>query len=490
MQRKIFALVFIVALLAQFSLAIGQNRTWVANSSGNWSDSARWSPNDVPDETTENAVFSFNSTTAAVATVDQNFSIGDLTLNFNNTLNILADNTLTVNNFTNNSLGTITGEGHLVVGGSGTHNWETLIMQGTGSTTFSAGILNVIRLNNPAQVTSRTINTDATTNWTDSQSALTLSNATWNNGGAFTRNQTVGASRNLDLTNNSIFNNLSEGIFVQIGTVASTVTGGTFNNAGTVRSAAASLTFSGAVTNSGTMQTLGGALNLNGPTTNSGNIRAENGNVTIAGNFINNGGDLVAVGSNTININGTYTHNGGKFIVDGGNIGGSAALAINTAGANLGGIEGVGTLTQSVTMNAGTYIAPGNSPGVLTFNNDLTMNGGELRIEIGGLSQGVDFDFINVLGDANMTNVTVVASLFGAFEPTFVGQQFEFFRAANALDGTQWTLAANDTFTLNVTGNSAFLVSAVPEPSSLILLGLCTGLGLFARKRRLSAPQF
>jgi hypothetical protein len=370
-------------------------------------------------------------------------------------------------------------------------------MSGSGQTSFNNGTLTIDGIADPsiAQVSGRTINTRAITNWIDQGQHLDVTaGATWNNEGTFTRTRTGAVAADLRLSANSAFNN--SGTFIKNGTTAFSVTGGTFTNSGVVRAAEGTFNFTGTVLNQsgGTLRTAGGTLNLSGPITNSGSIRAENGNITISGNFTNNGGDLVAVGSNTISINsGTFTHNGGKLIVDGGNIAGSAALAINTVGSNVGGIEGVGTITQNVTMNAGTYIAPGNSPGLLTFNNNLTMNGGELRIEIGGTNWGVDTDLINVLGTANMTNITVDASLISPFEPASVGQQFLFFTAANDLTANlaTWSLSPTSTafsgFALSGNGQSVFLVSAVPEPSSLALLGLCTGLGLFARKRRAAA---
>jgi hypothetical protein len=494
MQRKICSLVFSCAILAQMSVASAQDRTWRPNVSGNWSDNTRWSDDDRPDTDTENAIFA-NNFTPVVATVDQSFSIGNLTLNSTNTLSIGSGNTLTINNFINNSLGVLTGAGNLVVNGTGVHNWETILMSGTGSTTFNAGELRILRLNSPSQVTGRTIQTNAITNWTDDQNALTLTGARWENLGTFTRNQTTGVARNLDLNGTSTFHNrvdeLNVGVFRQVGSIGLTVEGGTFINDGIVESAGSTLTFNSDVglTNSGTMRTAGGTLALNGSIINAGSIRAENGNITISGNFTNNGGDLVAVGSNTISINsGTYTHNGGKFIVDGGNIGGTAALAINTVGSDVGGIEGVGSITQSVTMSADTYIAPGNSIGTITFA-DLTMTGGRLDIEVGGALLG-ETDLITINGTGTFTNVSVDATLFGGFQPAFVGQEFTFLQASNAaaiigqLSLTPESLSNFSGFSLTGSGNGINLVSAVPEPSSLALLGLCTGLGLFARKRR------
>lgn len=484
MQRKFLGLVFTFAMLTQMSAATAQDRTW--NGTGNWDNPDRWG-GDVPDTQDENAFFTF--TNSGTATVNDNFTIGNLSLSSSNTLTLGTGNTLTVNNFANPFNGTINGAGNLVVGGGGEHAWNTLRMQGVGSTTFSAGNLTIGTLASGTQVDQRTINTNANTVWEDNQNSLNLNNATWNNRGDFTRNQGAGLAANgqLILNNGSTFNNLSTGTFTQAGSIASTVSGGTFNNRGIVVSASTSgLTFSGAVNNirdvdnpdGGIMRTNGGSMTLSGPITNSGSIIAQDGNITISGTFTNNGGVLDARGG-TVTVTSAMTHNGGRLLVDGGTIAGSAPLTFNTSG----GIEGVGTITQDVTMNAGTYIAPGNSAGNLSFLGTLAMTDGALRIEVGGATPG-DWDTITVAGNATMNGITVEASRINGFIPTFIGQEFLFFTALNDLVVEQWALAPSNAFDLSIVGNTAILVSTVPEPSSLALLGLCTGLGMFARKRR------
>ncbi len=44
-------------------------------------------------------------------------------------------------------------------------------------------------------------------------------------------------------------------------------------------------------------------------------------------------------------------------------------------------LNGNGTITGNVVLNGGT-IAPGNSPGTMTVDGDLTLNSGFLELEI------------------------------------------------------------------------------------------------------------
>ncbi len=466
MQRKIFGFVFTLAMLVQISVATAQTTINWRGGSGSWSLNTNWNSNNVPDSNLENVIIEFAGSGTGTISVDGDFEVRDLTFRDGNVLDILDTRTLTVNNLVMASDGRISGAGNLVVGGSGAHSWSSARMEGIGQTTFSAGTLTIQGLNVPNQVVSRRINTNGVTNWTDGGQALTLSSgAVWNNAGTFTRNQTSESTiRNLDLLDTSIFNN--SGTFIKAGSRDSTVNGGTFIN--------------------------------------SGEVRAESGNVTFTGVFNNNGGDLIAVGSGTITINSnSYVHNGGRLIVDGGgSIGGNAGLTIRNGATPsgeviFGGVEGTGSINQITTMDAGTYIAasnlsaidPSNSVGTLSFSG-LTMTGGELRIQISGPDPG-GTDLINVAGTASMTDITVVTSFLDGFTPTFVGQEFLFFTASNDLRPfiSSWSFDQTvfSEIRLSNSFRSASLVSAVPEPSSLALLGLCTGLGLFARKRRVVA---
>ena len=62
-------------------------------------------------------------------------------------------------------------------------------------------------------------------------------------------------------------------------------------------------------------------------------------------------------------------------------------------------------------------IAPGDSTGSLLFTDDLTLtNSSVLEIELGGTAAGVDFDWLNVTGDAALDGLLEV-SLVNGFDP-------------------------------------------------------------------------
>lgn len=88
------------------------------------------------------------------------------------------------------------------------------------------------------------------------------------------------------------------------------------------------------------------------------------------------------------------------------------AVDVN-AGGTLG---GVGAINGNVLCNAGGQVSPGNSPGILTVNGNLTVNG-TLVMEIAGRGDnmgggpgtpGADFDQAVVSGSASITNLSVV----------------------------------------------------------------------------------
>ena len=110
-----------------------------------------------------------------------------------------------------------------------------------------------------------------------------------------------------------------------------------------------------------------------------------------------------------------------------------------TAGAQFnfsGGKLAVGTFTGNLYNNGGT-LSPGNSPGTTIITGDYTQSIDSFyEVEIGGLLQGIEFDWLDVSGTATLRG-TLDVSLFdlggGLFEPS-LGDTFDIL-SAEAIDG-------------------------------------------------------
>lgn len=164
-----------------------------------------------------------------------------------------------------------------------------------------------------------------------------------------------------------------------------------------------------------------------------------------------------------------------------------------------GGTLAVDHFTGNLTNSGGT-LAPGDSPGTTLITGDYTqLTGASYDAEIGGLLQGTEYDWLNVKGTATLGG-TLAVDLFdlgsGIFDPT-LGNSFDLLSADTIIgkfDSLELpTLANGLTWDLNYIYNDSgtdyvrlnVVASAVPEPSSLILLGVgLAGLGFVSRKKK------
>ena len=153
--------------------------------------------------------------------------------------------------------------------------------------------------------------------------------------------------------------------------------------------------------------------------TNTGTIHAQTGNAAFTGGVVQDGGALMLQGGT---LQGPVTVNAGDVVFQGGTLQGNLTM-------NAGSIRGTGTVNGSVTVGNAT-LAPGFSPGTLDITGDLNLGPlSVLNIELGGLTRGTGFDWINVQGTARLAGTLNVSQVGGFTAPA--GSSFAFLNAAN-----------------------------------------------------------
>lgn len=242
---------------------------------------------------------------------------------------------------------------------------------------------------------------------------------------------------------------------------------------------------------------------------NHGNLTFNRSDSSQHGNVISGTGTVTKSGPGTITLTATSTYsgltsvNGGKLVVNGSIA--SSAVAINNGG-TLGGYGTVG----AVTIASGGTISPGNSPGILN-TGDETWSGGSYLWELNSATgaAGTNWDTLNITGTLSLEALATNAPF--SIMITSLGLNNNPGEAAN-FDPAQnysWILAtassgvtgfSADKFFidtsgfLNLPGSGGFTVShsgndvllnfaAVPEPSTLVMLGCALG-GLTLPRRR------
>lgn len=201
-----------------------------------------------------------------------------------------------------------------------------------------------------------------------------------------------------------------------------------------------------------------------------------------------------------LSISGTQTINNwnvrqGSMLVNS-NLGGGSMTV--SSGAILG---GNGTIGGATTIQSGGTLAPGNSPGLLTFNSTLTLNSGSNTLmEIGAsTTRGGTYDAIDVVGaltyGGNLTlsfaspvgsdaswNLFDFGSQTGNFTNVLLTGAYT---GSMTNSGGVWTLSSggND---WSFTQSNGVLALVVPEPSTWALLAGCLAALTIYRRRRCS----
>ena len=155
-----------------------------------------------------------------------------------------------------------------------------------------------------------------------------------------------------------------------------------------------------------------------------------------------------------------------------------------------------GTIAANVIVDGGS-VAPGDSPGSMTIDGDLTVNRGMLDFEIAGLMTD-QFDQLFVAGDAIFADgAEISVSFIDGFGPE-IGDMFELLRVEGLntlplamVDFTVNGLRAGLGFDFVVNGDGSLIgsviarTSEVPVPAGVWLMGTAlAGLRLAKRKKK------
>jgi len=242
----------------------------------------------------------------------------------------------------------------------------------------------------------------------------------------------------------------------------------------------------------------GGALRVNGYTFVGYNASASNNTILVTGNgsvwtntsalylgcqstgntlIISNNGVVVVGGTVNVGYNNTVNN---RLILAGGQLN---ASTITVSSNNT--FQGTGTITGNVQIQSGGTLSPGNSIGTLVFSNNLTL-AGTLNIELDNAAGAAGTgDFVNVVGQLDLTGATLnFTALSTLTNSVYVfGQYGSLMGAFSAMNNLP------SGYTLNTAYNGNELaVEAIPEPSSLLLVGGgLLGLGLLLRRKRFQA---
>jgi mannose-6-phosphate isomerase-like protein (cupin superfamily) len=187
----------------------------------------------------------------------------------------------------------------------------------------------------------------------------------------------------------------------------------------------------GGFSSDGTIQaTSGGALQFNGAVTNTG---------------------LVDVGNNSLTVGGSYMQTAGTFHMVGGSV--VSATILDFQG---GMVDAHGGITGSINSGATLLPALGGS-GLSVTGNVTLLNTSHLSFQLGGLTQGTQYSFLNVNGSVALSG-QLVLSFANGFQNSVTGADTFTIANAGALSGAFSNVASDARLTTS-DGFGSFIVS-------------------------------
>ena len=334
----------------------------------------------------------------------------------------------------------------------------------SGATTISGGVL---RIGNGGTTGSLSGTTSITNN----------ANLTINRSNAFSQATDLGVG--VAITGNGSFTQAGTGTTTL--TATNTYTGATTISAGTLQIGSGSTTGSLVGTTS--------ILNNGNLTINRSNAFSQATDLG-AGVAITGSGSFTQAGSGTTTLTATNTYTGetkvvaGTLTVNGDNSAATGAVTVEVGGT----LTGIGTIGGATTVLG--QLNPGNSPGTLSFTDNLTL-AGITNMEITGIGAG-QYDILNGDGTNTLTfGGSLVLDNTGYFGNAVVGQTVTLFTNWQTFSGTFSSISGLDLGnglnwdTSNLYSAGSLTVTAVPEPSSLVLFAI-TGIGgiIYRRSRK------
>jgi autotransporter-associated beta strand protein len=402
-----------------------------------------------------------------------------------------------------------------------TQSWGTARISGTGALTKDGSGVLVFAANNTYQggtvINGGTVSVDSVTRLNGNTGGLTFNGGTLLNTAttASTKLTTVNAGGGTFETTAGTTNTWN-GVISGTGKVVKTGDG-VLSLTGINNAFEGGLEINGGILQIGSdsrLGTAGGAVSFNGGTLRSvNNVGAANRTTTInaggatfdvASGFTNTwGGNVSGAGGltksdvGTLILSGNNSYGGattvgaGALMINGDSSSATGLLTV-ASGATLG---GSGVIGGNTIINGA--LSPGNSPGLLTFAGDLTLNGTAL-FEIAGLTRGTLYDAVDV-GGLLTYGGTLTLNFSSPLEGSF--NLFDFGSTTGSFDsilltggysgsldnmGGQWTgnIGGVDLTFMDSTG----VLNVVPEPSTyalLVLSGMALAAHVIRRRKRL-----
>ncbi len=232
----------------------------------------------------------------------------------------------------------------------------------------------------------------------------------------------------------------------------------------------------------------GGANSLT--ITGAGSKFTNTGSLTLAVNAADNGTlNLVNTAGTTV-LSGTLAHTGATWI-NGGTLLVNGSLASSAVTVDSGGtLGGSGTIGGLATFASGAHLAPGNSPGTITFTGGLTLSSGTIL----DFQLGTTSDLILVTGGTLTGPLSGTITLNLSDSGGFTAGTYTLIDATGAslssIGGTSFDLGttiAGYTYTFAQHGNLFQLIataSAIPEPATYATLAGVLTLALAGWRRR------